>query len=454
MRNLLLGTFIIVLFAALVGCQNNEYSIVVPSEQQREWAQKEIGVLIHFDMPCYSPEYNWRQFGTHPDAKTFNPTNLNTDQWMEAAQKIGATYAVLVAKHCSGFSLWPTAAHEYSIKNSPWRDGKGDIVADFIASCKKYNIKPGIYASTTANGFCHVDNPGKVQPGSPYTQEQYNNIVETQLTELWTNYGELFEVWFDGGVMPKAEGGANVLSLLDSLQPNAVAFQGPFGAKNLIRWVGNEEGFSPDPCWATADSTTTSSGVIEVTGMHGNPDAPFWSPGEADFTLRLNSSFQGGWFWAKGQDSMLYSTDQLLEKYCSSVGRNTNMLLGIVIDSSGQVPAADMQRLEEFGAKIKDTFYIPLARNYGQGEVLKTYIESPSTLRYIILREDIAKGERVLEYVVKATLKDGSKKELYRGTNIGNCRIIKVDGAPVVKDVTLNIIRSKSKPYIAELGLY
>ena len=114
---------------------------------------------------------------------------------------MGAKYAVLVAKHCSGFSLWPTDAHDYSIKQSPWKNGEGDIVADFIASCKKYNIKPGIYASTTANGYLYVDNPGVVQEGGPVTQEEYNQIVTQQLTELWSNYGELFEIWFDGGVL-------------------------------------------------------------------------------------------------------------------------------------------------------------------------------------------------------------------------------------------------------------
>ena len=112
------------------------------------------------------------------------PLLFEADQWVRAAKAAGATYAVLVAKHCSGFSLWPTEAHPYSVKNAPWKNGKGDIVKDFIASCKKYNIKPGIYASAAANGYCYVDNPGVVQPGSPYTQQQYNAIVTRQLTEL------------------------------------------------------------------------------------------------------------------------------------------------------------------------------------------------------------------------------------------------------------------------------
>lgn len=123
-----------------------EKIIACPNELQQEWANAEIGVIIHFDMPVFHPDYNWRQFGTHPSPSTFNPSSLDTDQWIHTAKSLGAKYAVLVAKHCSGFSLWPTTAHEYSIKNSPYKNGKGDIVAEFVASCRKYGIKPGIYA--------------------------------------------------------------------------------------------------------------------------------------------------------------------------------------------------------------------------------------------------------------------------------------------------------------------
>ena len=289
-----------------------EKIIACPNELQQEWANAEIGVIIHFDMPVFHPDYNWRQFGTHPSPSTFNPSSLDTDQWIHTAKSLGAKYAVLVAKHCSGFSLWPTTAHEYSIKNSPYKNGKGDIVAEFVASCRKYGIKPGIYASTTANGFLHVDNPGLVKKGSPVTQEEYNKIVETQLTELWSNYGKLFEIWFDGGVLSQQNGGADILTLIQRLQPNSIAFQGPYGYPNLIRWVGNEEGNSPYPCWATADATTSADGVQKIKGLYGNPHGNYWCPGEADFTLRRNDSFQGGWFWRANEDHLIFSTDELL----------------------------------------------------------------------------------------------------------------------------------------------
>lgn len=425
---------------------------VTPTPQQREWAEQELGVIIHFDMPTYVPGYNWRQFGTHPAPSVFNPTHLDTDQWLKAARDMGAKYAVLVAKHCSGFSLWPTKAHEYSVKNSPWKNGKGDIVADFVQSCRKMGIKPGIYASTAANGYCYVDNPGKVQPGAKITQQDYNKIVETQLTELWGNYGKLFEVWFDGGVLPISEGGANVSALLKKYQPDAIAFQGPEDHPNLIRWVGNEEGFAPDPCWGTANATTKADGTIKIEGMGGSATGSIWCPGEADLTLRRNSSFQGGWFWTKGQDNTLFSVDDMMHKYICSVGRNTNMLVGIVIDDRGLVPDADVRRLKEFGDRLRQDFANPIVTTQGKGNNLELANPDNRSVRYIVLRERIANGECVLGYKVEWDTGKGWET-VFEGQVIGNKRIIQTDGA-IPKKVRLTVTDFRGTPDIREFSLY
>jgi alpha-L-fucosidase len=425
---------------------------VVPNKIQSAWMDAEIGVMFHFDMPTFKPDYKFRQWGTHPDATVFNPSEMNTDQWIETAQKLGAKYAVLVAKHCSGFSLWPTEAHDYSVRYSSWRDGKGDVVADFIASCKKYGVKPGIYASTTANGYLCVDNPGIVQPGSPVTQEEYNRIVERQLTELWSNYGELFEIWFDGGILSKKRGGANVLALVEKLQPDAIAFQGPYGHPNLIRWVGNEKGVAPYPCWATVDSTTGADGTVVIDGLNGNPFAPHWCPGESDFTLRWNSSFQGGWFWTAGQDSMMFTVDELMEKYITSVGRNTNMLLGVVIDDRGLIPDADVRQIELFGKEIKKQYGTPLLQTSGTGTEYIIRPKKPVAINRTVICEDIEKGERVLEYSVKG--KQGDKWiELSAGTNIGHKHIDKFPPQSV-SEIKLIITSCKAKPHIKSFALY
>jgi len=390
--------FILICFVSITA-RSQENKNVLPTKAQVDWADAEIGVLFHFDLQVFKPEYEWRRdMGKHPDAAVFNPKQLDTDQWIKAAKAAGAKYAVLVAKHCSGFSLWPTKAHEYSVINSPWKNGEGDLVADFIASCKKYGLKPGIYASTTANGFLHVDNPGKVLSGDPEEQKRYNKIVETQLTELWTNYGPLFEIWFDGGVLPVEKGGFDILSMVKKYQPDAIAFQGPFGYENNIRWVGNEEGVAPYPCWARADSTTSASGVIEIKGLNGNPSGLFWCPGESDFPLRLNSSFQGGWFWHKDQDNKMRSLEELMDKYTKSVGRNTNMLLGIVIDDRGLVPDADEKRMDEFGKEVEKSFSKALAKTSGTGNVFELKLNSAQQINFVVIQEDISKGEQIRKY--------------------------------------------------------
>ncbi len=447
--------YLMILLWAL--CFNSTFSktgnkVITPNSIQKEWAEAEIGVLIHFDMPVYVPEYNFRNWGTHPNASLFNPTDLDTDQWLEAASKIGAKYAILVAKHCSGFSLWPTEAHAYSIKNSPWKKGKGDIVKDFITSCKKYNIKPGIYASTTANGYLYVDNPGIVQKNGPVNQEEYNHIVIKQLTELWSNYGDLFEIWFDGGILGKEQGGVDVLSLVQKLQPNAIAFQGPFGHNNLVRWVGNEEGVAPYPCWATADSTTNSDGTMVISGLNGRSNAPYWCPGESDFTLRWNTSFQGGWFWHENQDSMMFSVDELMTKYNTSVGRNTNMLLGIVIDKRGLVPEADMQRLEEFGNAIHKNYSMPIAEISGEGNSFELILKKETCVNRLIIQEDITYGERVLKYKVQGSCQ-GKWIDLCEGSSIGHKRIQHFKTYKVDK-LRLEILESKDQPIIKSFRVF
>lgn len=424
--------------------------IVIPTAKQVEWANQEIGVLFHLDMPVFRPEYEWAKFGTHPDASVFNPTQLNTDQWLATAKKLGAKYAILVAKHSSGFSLWPTKAHNYNIKYSPWKNGKGDIVADFIKSCHKYGIKPGIYASTGANGYLHMSN--KLADDAPVTYEEYSKIVETQLTELWTNYGKLFEVWFDGGLLAMNKGGIDATSLLKKLQPDAIAFQGPYNYPNLIRWVGNEEGAAPYPCWATANSTTHSDGTVVVEGLNGNPDARFWCPGESDFTLRWNSSFEGGWFWHAGDDSKIFTLKEMMKKYETSVGHNTNMLLGIVIDNRGLVPDADIKRITELGNAIKQEYGNPYKKISGTGNTLTLSFDKTVPIDRIVLQEDISKGERVLEYVVQGKV-NGQWITLASGTNIGHKHIDKF--APQqLQAIRLNITQAKSIPQIKNFAVY
>lgn len=446
--NILLLLLSIISTGAFAQSKNSAF----PSGSQLKWADAEIGVLIHYDLQVFEPDYNWSDWNYHPDLSIFNPQELNTDQWIQSAKSAGATYAVLVAKHCSGFSLWPTKVHPYSVKNTPWRNGEGDIVKDFIASCKKYGIKPGIYASTTANGYLKVNNPGKVVSGIPEEQKRYNEIVKMQLTELWTQYGDLFEVWFDGGVLPPEKGGFDVLSLMKRYQPDAIAFQGPYGFENNIRWVGNEEGVAPYPCWSRADSVTSSSGVIEIKGLNGNPDGLFWCPGESDFPLRKNSSFQGGWFWHKNQDDQLRSLDELIDRYCKSVGRNTNMLLGIVVDDRGLVPEADVKRLNELGKEIQKRFSNPLGQTSGSGKEFSVRLASPQSVSAVVMEEDISSGEKVRKYELLG-LNNSQWQLLTSGSCIGHKRI-EIINKEEYSEIRLNIKESEGVPVMKRIACY
>lgn len=442
---------LLVLFFSGLGCKNasSDSKEVLPSTAHVNWAEKEIGALFHFDVVNYVPDYDWRKWGTHPSAAVFNPSRLDTDQWLQAAKAAGAKYAVLVAKHCSGFSLWPTEAHAYSVKAAPWKNGEGDIVADFIASCKKYDIKPGIYASASANGFYHVDNPGTVQPGSPYSQEEYNKVVVKQLTELWTNYGDLFEIWFDGGVLPVKDGGPDLAPLLKKYQPNAVVFQGPADANNLIRWVGNEEGLSPYPNWSRTDTVTSATGTIKIEDLGGSPDGAIWCPGEADFPLR--TGWQGGWFWKKEGQNLL-STEQLVKNYVTSVGRNSNMLIGIVVDTSGLVPQEDFERLKAFGDQVYQNFGTPLAEIKGRDKELRLAIKDHAA-KYIVIQEDIAKGERIREYVVDAKV-NGEWVKMAEGTSVGYKRIQQLDNPVVADEFRLSVVTAGDVAHEVRFALY
>ncbi|WP_343555518.1 alpha-L-fucosidase [Sphingobacterium sp.] len=422
---------------------------VVPSPAHVAWAEAEIGVIFHFDVVNYVPNYKWQQWGSHPPASVFNPSKLDTDQWIRAAKAAGAKYAVLVAKHCSGFSLWPTKAHDYNISKSSWKDGKGDIVKDFIQSCQKYGIKPGIYASASANGYLHVNNPGKVQPGGPLTQQQYNEVVTTQLSELWSNYGKLFEIWFDGGVLPIKDGGPDIAPLLKKLQPDAVVFQGPSDAKNLIRWIGNEEGRAPYPNWSRSDFTTSATGTIVIDGLNGDPNGSIWCPGEADFPMR--TGWQGGWFWKENEQRLL-SVDQLVDAYYTSVGRNSNMLLGIVVDTSGLVPKEDADRLAEFGKELSKATSHPIASIKNKAEKEFTLELKTQAVNQVIFAEMIQKGERIRKYRIDAWI-DNHWIEIASGESVGNKRIHKFKEIKTSK-IRLNIIESTGTPLIKSFAVY
>ena len=420
--------------------------IVCPNEQQLKWADAELGVIIHLDMQTFEPSYFFRDnFDYLPDLSKFTPESLDTDKWIECAAKAGAKYAVLVAKHCSGFSLWPTKVHGYNVANTPYKNGKGDIVGEFIASCKKYGLLPGLYCSASCNAYYKVDSPGLCLSKDAEEQKRYNDAVIAQLTELWTNYGELFEIWFDGGCLPVEKGGPPIADLLYKLQKDAIVFQGPIEKGNGLRWVGNERGEAEWDTFATVDFKNESfDGMSEETNRGGDPFGNVWRPAESDLPGRdSRSSFMGGWFWKEGEDAAVLSGEELFERYLISVGRNTNMLVGMAINDKGLLPKADENALLDLGKRVKEAFSNPLSILEGDLTDDTYTLKCEKNAKYLVICEDIKYGERILSYETSVGLS---------GKAIGHKRILPLPEG--TKEVTFTVTDKKDTCHIKSIALY
>jgi hypothetical protein len=212
---------LVLLFAAApwqAAAAAHEEVLPRPTPEQAAWQDREMGLFYHFDISVFTDggEGDWKRQG-HLDPNLYRPAKLNTDQWLEAAKAMGAGYTVFVAKHCTGFISWQSDAYPYGVRQSKWRDGHGDVVADYVASCRKYGIRPGIYCSMPANAYCDVfDNctvKGANGPHDP-RQIEYRRRAERLVTELWGNYGPLDYIWFDGGTLPPDKGGPDLVPIL------------------------------------------------------------------------------------------------------------------------------------------------------------------------------------------------------------------------------------------------
>lgn len=420
---------------------------LLPTSQQVQWADCEVGVLIHFDIQVFEPKYKFRkQWGYSPDPKKFNPTQLDTDQWVKTAKDAGATYAILTAKHCSGFCLWPSKDYDYCMTQSPYKNGQGDIVGEFISSCKKFGLKPGLYYSTGCNAFMKFDMHANRMPDQESIEyKNYSKLVEQHLRELWTNNGELFEIWFDGGHFV---GGPDIPELLKELQPNAVCFQGPPKWSSNLRWVGNERGYAPYPCWSTITDVSNYDGTKEIGNKHrGDPNGQIWMPAETDTP---NRTFQ--WMWYKNQDFLVVPAEKLLQIYYNSVGRNSNVLIGMVINNQGLVPDRDVKEFQKFGRYVRKRFGTPIKDVSGEGTEFTLNLGKESSINQIILQEDIRFGERVRKFTVHGNSKN-EWKVLCQGTCIGH-KFLKMVKSHNVTQVRLTIEECLGSPKIRNFAIY
>lgn len=414
-----------------------------PTAQQLSWAQAEFGVIIHYDITVFEPSYNFRkQWGYHPDPKVFAPTALDTDQWVKTAKEAGAKYAILVAKHCTGFCLFPT--EPYSVRQSAYQ---GDIVESFVRSCRKYDIKPWLYYSCACNGYMQADNPGYVISKDPEQQKQYAALCERQLTKLWSRYGEMFEIWFDGGLLPVEQGGPNLKPIYEAYQPKAVRFQGSqIGEENNTRWVGNERGLAPFNCWSATDGDSQFDGTKEDSSIgEGNPDGARWSPAECDMPNRRNE-----WIWKAGEDKKVLSAEHLMDCYYQSVGRNCNLLLGMVVDNRGLVPERDVTEFRRFGAMLSRRFQNKTASTSGSGTQFALSLAPDTKIDHIVLRENLQAGHAVRAFCVEIRRNGKTVKKL-QAKAIGNKRIFRFN-ALRADEIRLTITENKGMPDITEFS--
>ncbi|HOU29995.1 MAG TPA: alpha-L-fucosidase [Bacteroidales bacterium] len=469
----------LLLFLLFAFCSDNKAPEPVgplPSERQLAWHDLGYYMFVHFSINTFTDK-EWGYGDESPSL--FNPSKLDCRQWAKVARDAGMKGIVITAKHHDGFCLWPSKYTEHSVKNSPWREGKGDLIRELRQACDEYGLKLGIYLSPWDRN------------SSVYGTPEYITYYRNQLRELLTEYGDIFEVWFDGANGGDGYyGGAretrridnrtyydwpNTIQIVRDLQPNAVMFS---DAGPDVRWVGNERGIGSLTNWCllNRDEMYPGGPFAKILGQ-GHEDGKYWVPAEVDVSIRP------GWFWHAREDTMVKSPEKLLDIYYTSVGRNCNLILNVPPDKRGLIHENDVKSLLGFKALLDREFANELARgkkvsasdtrgrkfspanvNDGNPEtfwatndnVTSAYITidlvKETEVNRILMQEYIKLGQRVQEFKVEA-LSDGSWKEVVKGTTIGY-RIIRKFPTIKASKIKVTILRSKACPVISNIELY
>lgn len=455
----------------------------IPTVRQLEWQNLEYYCFLHFTTNTFTDK-EWG-YGDEPES-IFNPMEFDAEQIVRIVKDAGMKGLIITAKHHDGFCLWQSKYTEHSVKNSLWRDGKGDVVKDLSDACKKYGLKFGVYLSPWDRN--HRD----------YGKPEYLEYYRNQLRELLTNYGEIFEVWFDGANGGDGYyGGERGTRMIDrktyyswketwkivrELQPDVVMFSdvGPD-----IRWVGNENGYAGETCWslyspAGEQNDEPAPGYTKYKeAIEGHRDGKLWLPAECDVSIRP------GWFYHEREDTLVKSAKKLFDLYLQSVGRNGSLLLNIPPDRRGRFNEKDIKVLMEF-KKLRDAAFASnlakganvTASNYRGNDIhfspdnvldddknsywatddsvisasLLIDFKKQIIVECVLLQEYIALGQRIESFIVDGW--DGKAwKMLSSGTTIGHKRILTFSENKVSK-IRLNIIKSKSSPVISNVEVY
>ena len=442
----------------------------VPTPQQVAWQKMEMNLLV-----CFGPNtFTGMEWGLGTEAEDiFNPSDLDCGQWASIAKAAGFKGMILVAKHHDGFCLWPNPVSTHTVAQSPWKDGKGDVLKELSEACSANGLKLGVYVSPwDRNDPCY---------GTP----EYNDVyVKTLESVLDGRYGEIFEEWFDGANGEGPNGKRQVYDwprYYDTVlkyQPNAIMFSdvGPG-----CRWVGNERGVAGKTSWSrlSTEGFTPGAGAPPIDTLNtGNIFGSHWIPAETDVSIRP------GWFWRESENDKVKTVKELLSIYYTSVGRNSLLLLGLPPDATGHVHPADSSRLMEFGEALKEIFKENLAegakveasaargRKYRAGNILDGEYDSfwsapdgvneatltidlgkPKTFNRVLIQEYIPLGQRVRSFTLEAFTNEGQWKEIASETTIGYKRIVCTEEVTSRK-IRLRVTGSFAPPTLNGFGLY
>jgi alpha-L-fucosidase len=418
---------------------------IKPAPYQGSWQDMEFGVILHFSTNTFL-DREWGDGTASPS--TFNPTQFDPDQWMKAIRDSGAKYVVLVAKHHDGFCLWPTAQTAYSVKSSPWKDGKGDVVGDVARAARKYGLKFGIYLS-----------PWDRHEPKYKDSAEYDRYYNSELEELAQNYGDLVEFWLDGaGSAGHVYDFKKIIETLRTYQPDTVVFAdtGLFEYGDA-RWVGNEAGAVNYENWNVID-------------RHGYRR---WRPVEADTPLR-----KAHWFWHPNDEASLKSLNELLDTYDKTVGRGAQLMLGLAPDKRGLLPDSDVARLEQLGDALRgrakanlavrhaattadvaaaldddvDTFWS--APPDSRHATLEVNFDKPVIFDHTLTMEWLNDGQHVQKYAIEIwSDKEQKWVAIAGGEAIGHKKIDSF-AAVTARRVRLNILSSSGAAHIREFQLF
>ena len=418
-----------------VKAESSDREVPVPTRAQVVWQDAELVAVFHYDLHVFdTAKYVQTQNRITPisDVNMFNPEKLDTDQWIKAARDMGAKIAILTATHETGFALYQSDVNPYCLKAVKWRDGKGDVVRDFVNSCRKYGIQPGIYIGIRWNSLLGIHNFKAEGDGEFARNRQawYKRLCEKMVTEICTRYGDLFMIWFDGGADDPKGLGPDVEPIVTKYQPECLFYHNVNRAD--FRWGGSESGTVGYPCWSSFpypySHSNANEGVRNHNDLlaHGDADGRYWVPAMADTPLRgYNGRHE--WFWEPGDDDKaVYPLENLMDMYEKSVGRNATLIVGLTPNPDGVIPEGDVKRLKEWGEEIARRFGTPLAQTFGKAKKLSLDLKGKQKGNYYILQEDITLGERIRAYRVEART-GGKWVTVAKGTSVGHKRIERFD---------------------------